>query len=771
MNQASLSTHEHVRALSKAVADEFASTRRIMTFEEWLGAALGDPTVHLRNAAQYVRDALDHFGRREVRTPSGKVSRFCLFDREYDGGNRLVGQEASQNEFYEAVDGFCRVGRIDRLILLTGPNGSAKSTLLECLQAGLEAYSKTERGAQYRFSWVFPTKHATGGSIGFAVKEEAFAERTSFATLGSESLDARLIDETKDHPIFLLPLSQRKRFLEEALRDHKDFVVSQSIANGDLSTRNRKIFDALLATYNGDFDKVMQHVQIERFFLSRNYRTAIVDVEPKQTVDARSYPVTGDRAFAQLPPSVSGQVLYAAQGDLVDANRGIIVFSDLLKRPYEHYKYLLTATEGGKVALDHVLLNLDVVLAGSANDINLLEFRATRSTEYQSFRARLSPINVPYLLDYRVERRIYQEQVGNLLRGIQIAPHVSRILALWGVMTRLRRPDAELYSAKISRVLRKITPVEKADLYAYGRVPSGLSSEEARELLAAVPSLHEERYPYAVVKADGSEHILGDYEGSFGASVRDLKNVLLAAASEPGVRVVTVPRVFEQLRRFMADASNHRWMMLEASGTGYHLLDSDNDKSITAAAWNCWLDLSDWEVRHALGLVDEERYVELFRKYMIHAKHHIKHERIFDAVTGKLTDPDEKFMKELERAMDPQAGATFRQEVFGRVGAWALSHPNEEPIYPKIFPDYFSRLRDDYYRQQKDTVAKGIQFLLEVLREEDRNSQLELSAQEKERSRAAIARLLQPNASERTKEHHTKESLIEMLVALSKYRY
>src|SRR5690606_6866356 len=145
------------------------------------------------------------------------------------------------------------------------------------------------------------------------------------------------------------------------------------------------------------------------------------------------------------------------------------------------------------------------------------------------------------------------------------------------------------------------TPLEKADLCAYGRVPRGLSSEEARELLAAVPAMYQERFPHAVVRAEGSDHILGDYEGSFGASVRDLKAVLLAAASEPGTTCVTVPKVFRELREYLGDSANHRWMVLEPQGSGFHQLDGD-ERSITGACWERWLDLSDWEVREALGL-------------------------------------------------------------------------------------------------------------------------------------------------------------------------
>lgn len=762
---------QRLSQLAREVADEFAATRRLLSFSEWFELLATEPHVHARNSAQYVRSALEYFGREQVRIPEGVTSRFRLFDRGFDDGPRLVGQERAQSELYEALDGFCRLGRIDSLILLHGPNGSAKSTLLECLQAGLEAYSRTEEGVLYRFAWVFPTREQTGGGIGFGSPQlrDALGEE-SYARLDSDGIEARLTDENKDHPIYLIPVPARQRLLRELFAEDEDFVVSYTIRNGELSARNRKIFDALLNAYQGDLDKVYQHVQVERLYLSRTYRSGLVDVEPKQTVDARSFAVTGDRAFAHLPPSVAGQVLYGTQGDLVDAQRGVLNFSDLLKRPYEHYKYLLSATETARVVLDHLLLGLDMVFTGSANDINLLAFRAGRSAEYQSFRARLNLISVPYLLDYRVERKIYQEQVGDLLRGVHIAPHVPRILALWGVMTRLRHPDPKKYPDKIRKPLERLAPLEKADLYAYGRVPKGLSSDEAKELLAAVPDMYAERFGHAVVNAEGADHLLGDYEGSFGASVRDLKNVLLAAASDlpEGSRSVTVPRVFKELRRYLADVNNHRWMRLEPAGA-FHKLTGEG--SITEQSFTRWLDLSDWEVREALGLVDEERYLELFRKYIVHASHSVKGERIFDELTGQLTDPDEKFMTELEKSMDPNAGENFREDILARVGAWALSHPNEDPLYEEIFADYFSRMREDYYRQQKDTVSAGIQYMLELLTE-DKPAELDLSADEKTKANRALEVLLgEHDGDGERRERHTRESLKETLVELRKHRY
>ncbi|MCA9713628.1 MAG: hypothetical protein H6713_30670 [Myxococcales bacterium] len=770
------SAGERLSGFAREVREEFEVTRRLLSFQEWFEMLCAAPSRHARGAAQYVRDAFDFYGRREVHIPSGKISRFRLFDCEFDGGYRLVGQEPAQNAFYEALDSFVRIGRINKLLLLHGPNGSAKTTFLDAVQRALEAYSFTDEGALYRFSWVFPTKRAVqGAGIGFDPRRALAGPGTrapgdgTFARLDSSEIDAKISDENKDHPIFLLPHGQRGRLLRELAQRDRDLLICDAIRNGSLTHRNRHILDSLLNSYQGDLQKVLTHVQIERFYLSRSYRSGLVTVEPKQTVDARSFPVTGDRAYGSLPPTVGGQVMYAMQGDLVDANRGLITFSDLLKRPYEHFKYLLTATESGRIALDHVVLHLDVLLTGSANDLNLLKFRTLNSGEFQSLRARLDLIPVPYLLDYRVERKIYQEQVSDVLRDLHIAPHVPRVLALWGVMTRLRQPNASLYGKKLEPVLRRLRPVDKAGLYAYGRVPEGLSSEQARELLAAVPVMGQERFVQTVVGPEGNRHVLGDYEGSFGASVRDLKRVLLAAAADAGVGYLTVPRLFRELRRFMDDDANHRWMSIPATTQGFHKLRGEG--SITDAAWSYWLDLSDREVREAMGLVDEDRYLELFKKYVVHVKHFVKGERIFDPVTGDNAEPDHKFMSELEKTMDPGAGPTFRADVLSRIGAWALSNPDNEPNYPEIFADYFSRLREDYYRQQKETVGRGIARMLELLSGGTRKSELSLSAPEEERARRALEVLLGERDDSRKHERHSHETLRETLVELARARY
>ena len=68
------------------------------------------------------------------------------------------------------------------------------------------------------------------------------------------------------------------------------FRPADYLLRGDLSHRNRQIFEALLASYHGDLAKVLRHVQVERFFVSRRYRQAASTVEPQLAVDAHVKP-------------------------------------------------------------------------------------------------------------------------------------------------------------------------------------------------------------------------------------------------------------------------------------------------------------------------------------------------------------------------------------------------------------------------------------------------------------------------------------------------
>src|SRR5215475_3392911 len=124
-----------------------------------------------------------------------------------------------QNAVYRVLRSFVQDGRPNKLILLHGPNGSAKSTFIRCLGRALEHYSTLDEGALYRFSWIFPTQKHTRGGIGFGGNSEALAASESFAYLPDDVIDARVGDELRDHPLLLIPLDERQKLIERLIRD------------------------------------------------------------------------------------------------------------------------------------------------------------------------------------------------------------------------------------------------------------------------------------------------------------------------------------------------------------------------------------------------------------------------------------------------------------------------------------------------------------------------------------------------------------------------
>ena len=92
--------------------------------------------------------------------PWGEVQRWKLFDAPWaNGQGRLIGQEAAQAQLYRALSGFVRDGMPSRLVLLHGPNGSAKSTLLRCIGQALEHYSSLD-DAHEVYTLIKETSHA-----------------------------------------------------------------------------------------------------------------------------------------------------------------------------------------------------------------------------------------------------------------------------------------------------------------------------------------------------------------------------------------------------------------------------------------------------------------------------------------------------------------------------------------------------------------------------------------------------------------------------------
>jgi serine protein kinase len=696
---------------STQLRESFETKRRVMSFGEYFTLFCAQMAGQTRSTAQYLLDAMDHYGTETVRSPRGPVTRWKLFDCPFDEGkDHLIGQEEVQGAIYRLVSNFAREGRTTRLILLHGPNGSAKSTLVTCLQRALEHYSSLDEGALYRFNWIFPSQRVSRSGIGFSgTAAESVAALDSYAMLDDELIEAKIVDELRDHPMLLLPRETRRALFEERLTPavnpavNDGFRPARQLLGGDLSHRNRQIFEALLSSYHGDITKVLRHVQVERFFVSRRYRQAVATVEPQMAVDARSRQLTMDRSLSSLPPALQSLTLYEVQGELVDGNRGILDFADLLKRPLEAFKYLLGTVEQGRVTLDVAVLEVDTVFLASSNEGYLSAFKEV--PEFQSFKGRMELVRAPYLLDYRQEIKIYEAHIEAFASADtekHVAPHVAWATALWAVLTRMRKPMPEKYPKPLAELMARLGPLDKALLYAGESPADGFSVEQQKDLAAGLERVARESDSYP------------NYEGRMGASPREMKLLLMNAAQSPKWRCLSPFAVLEELEDLVKGVSLYEFLKQEPLAGGYH----ENRKFIFQVR-DRLIDIIDDEVRTSMGLVDERRYIDQFERYVSHASHWIKREKVRNPVTGKNEDPDEELMSEVERMLEVGSGdgkrEDFRREVISKIGAWSLDNPRRKPDYELIFPRPIANLREAFFSERKKQIRKNNEDLLVYL--------------------------------------------------------
>jgi predicted Ser/Thr protein kinase len=383
----------------------------------------------------------------------------------------------------------------------------------------------------------------------------------------------------------------------------------------------------------------------------------------------------------------------------VDGNRGVIDFADLLKRPIESYKYLLGTVEQGRVSLDVASLELDTIFIGSSNEGYLAAFKEI--PEFQSFKGRMELVRVPYLLDYRVEQKIYDAQikVAHAESGKHVSPHVAWVTALWAMLTRMKKPLAEKYGKTLSDLVVKLGPLEKALLYADTITPEGLSTEQQRELVAGVEKIARESDNYP------------NYEGRTGASAREMKLVIMNAAQSPKYACLSPFAIFDELEELVRGVTVYEFLKQEPLPGGFH----ENRKFIFQVR-DQLIDKIDDEVRTSMGLVDERRYMERFERYAAHVSYWVKKEKVPNPITGRDEDPDEDMMAEVERILQVTGRRDeFRREVISRIGAWSIDHPRQKPDYDAIFPRPIAELRESFFEERKKQVRKINEDLLVYL--------------------------------------------------------
>lgn len=673
---------------------DFRNNKRILSYSEYLQLVLQNPAQQLRGSAHYLVDMMDYFGK--SKTSNRAHSRFNLFDLKFSkAGNAVIGHDEVQQRLYQTLKNFIKERKNHRFILLHGPNGSAKSSLVNCLIQGLEHYSSTAEGATYQMNWIFPIEKILKGGFGLSSERQSPQECDSYAHLPADQISARIPCDLKDHPLLALPVDIRMEFIK-SLPGPVQSNLPNYLLLGSLSHQSQQIFEALLTTYQGDFKKVLMHVQVERFYYSQRYRKGVVTIEPQLHVDAQARQITMDKNYSFLPPTLQSMSLYELSGDLIEGNRGIIDFSDLLKRPVDSFKYLLGLCENNQVNVGNAIVFLDTILVGSTNEVQLDAFK--EFPDFRSFKARIELVRVPYLLEYSEEEKIYSTMLNKISLEKHIAPHTPFVTALWAVLTRLKKPNSIHYPSSISAILSELTPLQKAHLYDHEDCPEHLSSEEKKQLRSWLSKIREEfnHVPY--------------YEGRIGASAREMKSILLDAAHLSQFPCLSPLSVLSEIESFIKHRHSEYDFLRQEVKDGYH-----DHLHFVEQVRHEYLERVDREVRQSMGLFETQQYDAFLKRVILHLSAYVKKEKVKNPITDRMEAPDivliEEFESMVEAPKTVQEKEKFRQNMLSTIGAYALDNPNQPMEYRKVFPEFFKKIENFYFQEQRShmkTLADGL---------------------------------------------------------------
>lgn len=710
-----LETPQLINDLSKDFREQFQKQRVIQTFASFLDLLKKNPRPLVRNSAEYIRDTFDYFGRRALDGVDSMASvvRFKVFDQGTEKSGPIVGGEIVQDDIYKVLQSFCRQGYANKLILLHGPNGSAKSSTVEALAFGMQRYSETEAGAVYRFNWIFPTDKVAApvlrgesGPIGFGASRGEDLDMGSYALLDDTQIASKIHSDFKDNPIYLIPMPQREAWLREWIAAKEgvrpeDVELPPHVLVSGLSKRNQLILENLLNAYDGDLGKVLRHIQVERFFYSRQYRVGISTVEPQMAVDAVEKQLTMDRNIQNLPSVLHNIRYYEAQGELIEANRGLLEFSDLLKRPLEAFKYLLTTVEKSNVSLPSSTANLDIVFMATTNEKHLDSFKTL--PDFSSFRGRFELITVPYLLRPSLEERIYDADVAAIRKSRRIAPHSVELLCIWAVMTRYKQPDPEHYDSQYRGLIARLDPRSKARLY------------EDQPLRPAFKPQEEAMLREIRRRIMGESVGLVVYEGRFGASPRELKQILHRAAQNMRSDTLTPMTIFDELERIVKDRTVYEFLQFEPRGK-YH-----DAAGFVGMIKDEFADIFEIECMRSMSMVSEEEYDKLLSRYIENVVADVKKEKLFNSATEQYEHANQALMREIEKILGITGSVErHREGLLSRIAAWKIENKHAQIDVTVIFQDILTKVQEHYFNERKALVQSTFQAMLALDTDDER---------------------------------------------------
>ena len=269
-----------------------------------------------------------------------------------------------------------------RILLLMGPVGGGKSSIVMLLKRGLEAYSRTEAGAIY------------------AIRDCPMHEE----------------------PLHLIPDEMRA----DVEKEYGLYI------EGELCPKCRWMVEH-------EFHGEIEHIPVKRIALSEKHRMGVGTFAPSDPKSQDISELVGGMDLSTIGDvgSESDPRAYRFDGELNIANRGMMEFVEMLKVDEKFLYVLLTLSQEQNIKTGRFsMIYADEVVVSHTNEHEYQAFVGNKKSE--ALQDRIILVKVPYNLRVSDEVRIYEKLLGqSALKNVHIAPHTLRIASTFAILSRL----------------------------------------------------------------------------------------------------------------------------------------------------------------------------------------------------------------------------------------------------------------------------------------------------------------------------------------------
>jgi len=294
----------------------------------------------------------------------------------------IFGVEKSLDEFISVMRAAAQRTEIrKRILLLMGPPGAGKSTLVALIKKGLASY--TARNPLYAIAFC-------------PIQEE---------------------------PLHLLPESSRDELEAQGIY----------VEGGLCPFCTKKVAE--------DYTDITS-VPVRQLSLSESMRQGIGTFSASDSKNQSVDDLIGSVNISKLVNHEEADpYAYSYNGEILISNRGALELIEMFKANAELLYELLNVTQEQQVKLTKLpMCPVDLVLLAHTNEAEFEKFLGDRKNE--ALRDRIYPIRVPYTLAVDDEIKIYRRLLkAGTLEGIHIPETAVKVAAQFAIVTRLTESD------------------------------------------------------------------------------------------------------------------------------------------------------------------------------------------------------------------------------------------------------------------------------------------------------------------------------------------